>query len=225
MRCGPTTSRRPTTLGRRRPTSSWEAPPADDGWMPGAPAAASAPPIVPQAATPARYAAPAEALHTVFGYEAFRGNQAAAIDQRRRGRRRGRAHAHRWRQEPDLPDPGARATGHGSRRQPAHRAHARPGRRARRQRRARRVPQLHAGRSAARGRRARVPRRRARSHLRRSRAAVQRVDAIAPAARHPQRHRDRRGALRVAMGSRLPPRLPHCWANWASSSRACLASR
>ena len=58
---------------------SWEAPPADDEWMPGAPAAASASSFVPRA-TPARYSAPAEALHTVFGYEAFRGNQAAAID-------------------------------------------------------------------------------------------------------------------------------------------------
>jgi ATP-dependent DNA helicase RecQ len=31
--------------------------------------------------TPSRYATPGEALHTVFGYDAFRGNQAAAIDQ------------------------------------------------------------------------------------------------------------------------------------------------
>ena len=48
--------------------------------MPGTPYAASAPPIEPKAAPP-RFGTPAEALHTVFGYEAFRGNQAAAIDQ------------------------------------------------------------------------------------------------------------------------------------------------
>ncbi|GAA3201493.1 DNA helicase RecQ [Microbacterium terregens] len=58
---------------------SW-APPPDDGWVPGASVAASAPPA-PLAAAPARYATSAEALHTVFGYESFRGNQAAAIDQ------------------------------------------------------------------------------------------------------------------------------------------------
>ncbi|WP_091702005.1 DNA helicase RecQ [Microbacterium sp. cf046] len=57
---------------------SWASPPAD-GWMP--------PPSNPRAAsptpraTPSRYGTAAEALHTVFGYEAFRGNQAAAIDQ------------------------------------------------------------------------------------------------------------------------------------------------
>ena len=46
--------------------------------MPGAAVAASAP-VTPQAA-PSRYATPLEALHTVFGYDAFRGNQAAAIE-------------------------------------------------------------------------------------------------------------------------------------------------
>ncbi|MCR2764897.1 DNA helicase RecQ [Microbacterium sp. zg.B48] len=69
------------------PDDSW-APPAEDSWAPppddrrlsGGRAGASAPPLVP-AAAPARYATAAEALHTVFGYEAFRGNQAAAIDQ------------------------------------------------------------------------------------------------------------------------------------------------
>jgi len=56
---------------------SW-APPPDDGWMPGGTAAASAPPVLQNA--PSRFASPLEALHTVFGYEAFRGNQAAAIE-------------------------------------------------------------------------------------------------------------------------------------------------
>jgi ATP-dependent DNA helicase RecQ len=56
---------------------SW-APPVDDRWMPEAAVAASAP-VVPRAA-PARFATPLEALHTVFGYDAFRGNQSAAID-------------------------------------------------------------------------------------------------------------------------------------------------
>lgn len=57
---------------------SW-APPPEDGWMPPATAPASAPPAVPRA-TPSRYATPGEALHTVFGYERFRGDQAGAID-------------------------------------------------------------------------------------------------------------------------------------------------
>lgn len=76
------------------PEDDWE-PPADHAWnppgrdlpapsrhdtrMPGSPSAAS-PPSVPKAA-PSRFATPLDALHTVFGYDAFRGNQAAAIDQ------------------------------------------------------------------------------------------------------------------------------------------------
>ena len=73
------------------PDDSWA--PPEEGWMPprddvpeftgtrgGAGAAASAPLSAPKAA-PSRFATPLEALHTVFGYDAFRGNQAAAIDQ------------------------------------------------------------------------------------------------------------------------------------------------
>ena len=48
--------------------------------MPPTTAPASAAPVVPKA-TPSRYATAGEALHTVFGYDEFRGNQAAAIDQ------------------------------------------------------------------------------------------------------------------------------------------------
>ena len=58
------------------PADAWS-PPSDDQWMPPPPAAA---PPTPRA-TPSRFATPAEALHTVFGYETFRGNQADAIDQ------------------------------------------------------------------------------------------------------------------------------------------------
>ena len=58
------------------PADAWS-PPPDDQWMP--PPAAAAPPT--PRATPSRFATAAEALHTVFGYETFRGNQAAAIDQ------------------------------------------------------------------------------------------------------------------------------------------------
>ncbi|WP_344055782.1 DNA helicase RecQ [Microbacterium lacus] len=59
------------------PPDDW-APPADDGWAP--------PPDdqrMPAATrpTPARFATAADALHTVFGYESFRGNQGAAIEQ------------------------------------------------------------------------------------------------------------------------------------------------
>ncbi|MEV8368521.1 DNA helicase RecQ [Microbacterium sp. NPDC064584] len=59
------------------PPDDW-APPADDGWAPPPDdqrmTAATRP-------TPARFATAADALHTVFGYESFRGNQGAAIEQ------------------------------------------------------------------------------------------------------------------------------------------------
>lgn len=83
------------------PTDAW-APPADeswappeDGWMPPpddafdgrfsgpvarVPSAVAAAPLTCRA-TPSRFPTPLAALHTVFGFEAFRGNQAAAIDQ------------------------------------------------------------------------------------------------------------------------------------------------
>ncbi len=77
------------------PPDDW-APPVDDGWAPpldeprGASvgslrSAASAPPQ-PQGsrvvrAAPPQYATAAEALHTVFGYESFRGEQAEIIEQ------------------------------------------------------------------------------------------------------------------------------------------------
>ena len=81
----------PDDLWDQQADAGFWTPPPDDGWMPGGPDAASArggrartgasaPAIVPKA-SPSRFATPAEALHTVFGYEAFRGNQAAAIDQ------------------------------------------------------------------------------------------------------------------------------------------------
>ena len=125
-----------------------------------------------------------------------------------RRRRRRRAHAHRWRQERHVPGARARARGHGPRGQPADRPHARPGRRAawptasaRRISTRRRRP-TSARRSSGR------TRRRARPALRRARAAARPRHRGAAAARHAQRHRDRRGALRVAVGPRLPPRLP-----------------
>ncbi len=61
------------------PADDGWAPPPEDEWMPPTTAPASAPPVVPKA-TPSRYATSGEALHTVFGYDAFRGDQAAAID-------------------------------------------------------------------------------------------------------------------------------------------------
>ena len=101
-------------------------------------------------ATPPQFATAGEALHTVFGYDTFRGEQAAIIDQLDRRRRRGRADADRRRQEPLLPDPLAGARRHRRRRLPADRPDARPGRRAHRRRRAGGVPQLDAGRDRAR---------------------------------------------------------------------------
>ncbi|WP_243229160.1 DNA helicase RecQ [Microbacterium sp. CIAB417] len=60
----------------------WE-PPAD-GWEPPldwGPGPATAVPAPAPAATPSRYPTALEALHTVFGYDAFRGDQAAIVDQ------------------------------------------------------------------------------------------------------------------------------------------------
>jgi len=85
------------------PPDDW-APPLDDGWAPPldepigagagsssrrAPASLRSPASAPQRpqapravrAAPPQYATAAEALHTVFGYEAFRGEQAEIIDQ------------------------------------------------------------------------------------------------------------------------------------------------
>jgi ATP-dependent DNA helicase RecQ len=55
-------------------------PPLD--WGPG-PTTLVAPPVAPatRRATPSRYATAREALHTVFGYDEFRGEQAAIVDQ------------------------------------------------------------------------------------------------------------------------------------------------
>ncbi|MGV2984839.1 DNA helicase RecQ [Microbacterium sp. AGC85] len=54
-------------------------PPLDWGQGPTTPVVASSAPVVRQA-TPARYATAREALHTVFGYDAFRGDQEAIVD-------------------------------------------------------------------------------------------------------------------------------------------------
>ncbi len=53
-------------------------PPLDWGPGPATPVTASAPPA--KRATPSQYATSREALHTVFGYDAFRGDQAAIVD-------------------------------------------------------------------------------------------------------------------------------------------------
>lgn len=74
------------------PDDEWAPPPPVDGWAPAvdeAPAAAAtgAParslPAAPREVRPAapRFASAAEALHTVFGYDGFRGEQAAIIEQ------------------------------------------------------------------------------------------------------------------------------------------------
>ena len=63
-------------------------PPPDDEWAPPPPESASFPepapfpePVEGNRAAPPRFATAAEALHTVFGYDAFRGEQAEIIDQ------------------------------------------------------------------------------------------------------------------------------------------------
>ncbi|MGI9822007.1 DNA helicase RecQ [Agromyces sp. Marseille-Q5079] len=70
------------------PDDAW-APPVDDAWQPpaapAAPSARSAGPggstAGPIGAAPVRFASAAEALHTVFGYDSFRGEQAEIIAQ------------------------------------------------------------------------------------------------------------------------------------------------
>lgn len=55
-------------------------PPLDWGQGPTTPVATASPPSI-RRATPARYATAREALHTVFGYDEFRGDQEAIVDQ------------------------------------------------------------------------------------------------------------------------------------------------
>ena len=78
MRCGPTTSLRPTSSGRRPPTTAGLLPPKTNGCRRPRLRHPHRPPS--RRRRPARYATSGEALHTVFGYDAFRGDQAAAID-------------------------------------------------------------------------------------------------------------------------------------------------
>lgn len=71
------------------PDDEWAPPPPDDGWVPqparSGPVAASptSVAVAPRGIrpAPARFASAAEALHTVFGYESFRGEQAEIIAQ------------------------------------------------------------------------------------------------------------------------------------------------
>jgi len=56
-------------------------PPLDWGDGPSTPVTAAVPASAQKEATPSRYATAAEALHTVFGYDAFRGDQAAIVEQ------------------------------------------------------------------------------------------------------------------------------------------------
>ncbi len=66
----------------------WDAPPPEEGEWAGTPGAvpqgsfpAPAASALPQAPAPSRFATPIDALRTVYGYDAFRGDQAAIIDQ------------------------------------------------------------------------------------------------------------------------------------------------
>ncbi|MGR0221243.1 DNA helicase RecQ [Agromyces sp. ZXT2-6] len=70
------------------PDDEWAPPPPSEGapWAGSSPATAPGPgertprASAPPAATPARFGSPLEALRTVYGYDAFRGEQAAIID-------------------------------------------------------------------------------------------------------------------------------------------------
>ena len=148
---------------------------------------------------------------------------------RRRRRRRARADADRRRQVALLPDSGARARRRRRRRLAADRADAGPGRRAA-------ASSACARRSSTRRLDAETAARverdvragRARPALRRARAAADAAlpraagrarDATARALRH------RRGALRLAVGPRLPARVPAAVGARTSAIPACRASR
>ncbi len=144
------------------------------------------------------------------GFRARRLPRRAARNRAARGRRRRRAGADAdgRRQVAVLPVAGAAAGRHRGGRLAADRADAGPGRRARAARRAGGVPQLDARRRRGARRGARPGRRRARPALRRTRAAGH---AALPRTARPHAGgalRHRRGALRLAVGPRLPARVP-----------------
>ncbi len=64
-----------------QPQGAGYEPPLDWGDGPSTPVATAAPASAPRRAAPSRYATASEALHAVFGYDAFRGDQAAIVDQ------------------------------------------------------------------------------------------------------------------------------------------------
>ncbi|WP_404474658.1 DNA helicase RecQ [Microbacterium aerolatum] len=64
-----------------QPQGAGYEPPLDWGDGPSTPVRAASPATTPPKATPSRYATAGEALHTVFGYDAFRGDQAAIVEQ------------------------------------------------------------------------------------------------------------------------------------------------
>ena len=127
---------------------------------------------------------------------------------RDRRRRRARADADRRREVAVLPDPRAGPPGHRRGDLAADRADAGPGPGAAAAGDPRGLPQLHAGPGDQARRGAGVQVRRARPALPRTGAAAHRGDAQAARRREDLGVRDRRGALRVPVGPRLPPRLP-----------------
>ena len=122
--------------------------------------------------------------------------------------------------------PALHRAGHRDRGLAAHLAHEGPGRRAARERRGRGVPELVARRRGG-ARRAARPARRRSSTCSTSRpsgsCSTATLEMLARAAGLALR--DRRGALRLAVGPRLPPRVRASSGACASASRACRSSR
>ena len=126
-----------------------------------------------------------------------------------RGRRRARADADRRRQVALLPDSRAGPPRHRGGHLPADRADAGPGGRHAGARRPGRLPELHPGTGRAARDGVRVPGRRPGPALPGPGATAHRVHRGAARPGHGLAVRHRRGALRVPVGARLPPRLPH----------------
>ena len=155
-------------------------------------------------------------LHSVFGFNAFRPGQEEIVRRRAGGRERAGRHADRQRQVAVLPASGHRPARPHPGGVAADRPDARPGARAHAPRASRPAASIPA---TSRPRTARVLGLLRRRELRLLYVAPERLarpDTVEMLAESDVAHDgDRRGALRLAMGPRFPPRVSQRWATCA----------